>query len=462
VLSIEQRRPGVQSSEGTRRPHVVIVSFGYPPLSHVCGTRASEMGAALAAVGFRVTALTVDWRSPDSGRPAVAIERGVHVVRVDPRQWNPGFQPSGPPLTTEVPFRTAALRRFATLRRTVTWGPFEQWARHALQELRAIHAERPVDVVGAIHGDDSCHEVAARFHRETSTPWVADFKDPWHTFHDRWLWPVQRLVTSRRLRTCAALTETSRTQGEFDATFGRPWHAVLSGYDDQAMEDVAALRTTDRFTLAYFGNVGKLHDVASTARALRLWIDEAPDSSGAEFHVFANEATMWRESLVRENIAHILRIHSVVPRREAFSRMKGADVLLLLPMNASVEARVLIGVKELEYLASGTPVLCIGKLLPELQGAFGGAKQLVQAERSEQAVRFLKGEQATFREGRPSTRRAPVNETAVKAFAWPHQARILGEILEAVVRSSNKDGRAVAAVAERSRDKGNSAPTITS
>ncbi len=178
--------------------HVVIVSFGFPPIRHVSGTRAAFMGTHLCELGHEVTVVTVDWRDDAATRPRKAVEGGVNVIRVDPRHWYPGFDPLGPPFVTEPPL-PALRHRARTLKATVVWGPYAGWARHALAELLLVHAERPIDVVWAIHGDDSCHEVAMRLRLATGVPWVADFKDPWNVFHAKILWPLQWLVTWRRL-----------------------------------------------------------------------------------------------------------------------------------------------------------------------------------------------------------------------------------------------------------------------
>lgn len=420
------------SSRAPARPHVAIISIGYPPIPHVSGTRAAEMAAALVTMGFLVTAITVDWRPPGTERPPVGTERGVRVVRVDPRQWNQAFDPSRPPFKTEVTVHSPVLRRWATLRQTIAWGSSEQWARHALQELRTLHAECRVDIVWAIYGGDSCHEVAARFHRETKVPWVADFKDPWNAAHTKWLLPLKRLLAQRRLRTCAALTETSDTQGQLDASFGRPWYPVWSGYDPQIMQEAEPLRIPGRFTVAYFGNVSALHDVPTAARALRLWYTEASAQVVADFHIFGSDTSLWENSFRQENIAQLLQVHPFVDRKEVFARMRGADVLVLLPLTRRFGSHVFMGVKELEYFASGTPVLCIGELLPELQREFGAMPQVMQTGDAGVAAGFLREEYVRFKDGLPSARRGAVNSPRVTAFSWRNQAQRLADVLESV------------------------------
>ena len=60
----------------------------------------------------------------------------------------------------------------------------------------------------------------------------------------------------------------------------------------------------------------------------------------------------------------------------AFGLMKGANMLLLMP-SRHASTGILVGVKELEYLASGTPVLSLGRVLDEIREAAG--TQLTEA-----------------------------------------------------------------------------------
>ncbi|MGA2448257.1 MAG: hypothetical protein ABTD50_06260 [Polyangiaceae bacterium] len=422
------------SGENPPPLHVAILSFGYPPIRHVCGTRAGEMGPALVALGFRVTVVTVDWRPSGENSPPDVVERGVHVVRVDPREWLATFDPTRAPCSTEPESPIAVFRRLRTLRHILGWGAYATWARRALAELVAVHARQAVDVVWAIHGDDSCHEVAMRFSRTTGVPWVADFKDPWNGGRiGPVMWGLRWTKTRRRLKTSAALTETCRGQGELDAQFGKPWHEVWSGYDEVAMVRVPTVRVSERFTIGYFGTVNERHcDFPLAARSLGVWAAGMSDPSEAELHVFGYCGDIWREALARTGAGQWPHVHEMIPREEAFSRMKGVDVLLLLPANMGRWGAV-IGVKELEYLASGTPVLCVGRMAPEFRSLFGGLPQLVEAEDETAVAAFLKDEHSRFQAGLPSLRRGEVNSSVVARHAWSAQAQCLADVLIGVV-----------------------------
>lgn len=410
--------------------HVAIITFGYPPLKHVSGTRPSNMARELARLGHTVTVVTVDWSTREN--PPLPASEGVRVLAIDPRAWFPGFAPGTPPLTTEPSFAGPAfLRKARTLQRTVRWGPYASWARAALPALVARHRSDPVDVVWAIHGDDSSHEIAYRFSRQTGVPWVADFKDPWDLFHKRAVIWLQELVTRRRLRTASALTETCKAQSDADAArFHLPSHVLWTGYEAGVMARAEPERLSgEAFVLAYLGNLAALHDIDAVARLFAAWEALPSRPVRVELHAFCNDARALKQSLKARGVLHVLHEHSFVPRERAYGIMKGADALLLLPATFSHPSGGSIGVKELEYLASGTPVLSLGKLLPELDPVARGCPQLVEAASAEAAAAWILAE---ARE--PGRSRAEVNRPSVAEHAWPAKGQALAAILEGVVK----------------------------
>jgi glycosyltransferase involved in cell wall biosynthesis len=259
---------------------------------------------------------------------------------------------------------------------------------------------------------------------------VADFKDPWDLFHPRFVVWIQELATRRRLRTASALTETCKAQSDSDAArFHLPAHVLWTGYEAEVMERAVPQRISETaFVLAYVGNLGFQHDLDAVARLFVAW-EALPDRPELELHVFCTNAAPLKGFLEARGLLHVLHEHRFVPREQAYGIMKGASALLLLPATFFVPSGGSIGVKELEYLASGAPVLSLGKLLPELEPVARGCPQLVEAESTEGAVAWLLAE---ARE--PGRSRAEVNLPSVAEHAWPAKGKALAAILEGVVK----------------------------
>jgi glycosyltransferase involved in cell wall biosynthesis len=404
--------------------HVAIISFGYPPLAHVSAKRPSYMARELRRFGDEVSVVTVDWRPPSEAR---ASDGDVRVIRIDPRAWYPSFDPDARPIFIERPVEGPShLRRARTLWRIFRLGPYAPWAVESLRRLRALHEAQPIDVVWAIHGDDSAHEIAYRFHRATGVPWVADFKDPWDSFHGGVAVTIQRAATQRRLATARALTETAAAQAERDRQFGRPVHVVWSGYSDDVMARAASVRSSSAFSLVYMGNISPQHDADAIGRTLARW--RAKGGGDLELHVYGQrDPTPLVEILERHGVADLARFHPFLREADAFERLRGADLLLLAPSTKRSTANVLVGVKELEYFASGSPVLSLGPLLDEIRSVAG--PNVAEARDDDDAVQIIEEELDAFAAGRPSPRRTQVNAPTVARHAWPAQARTLHDVL---------------------------------
>lgn len=418
--------------------HVLIISFGYEPLGHVSATRSTYMGPELTKLGWDVSVLTVDWSTPlpekvasveESVRRAL-LEASPRRLAIDGRLIDPAFEPNSDYPTTEphAP-NSALLRKLQSMRNTLGAGPYAGWARRAYAAAALLHRERRIDAVWAIHGDISCHAIAYWMSKKHGIPWVADFKDAWNRSHSELGLPVQRFAVQRRLRSAACLTETCSAQASSDAReFDLPAHVIYSGYDDALMDSVIPKRPAPDFCVTYMGSFGHSHDISLLPG---MW-DELRErgcleASGITLHQYA-PVPQFADRLAPVGCEHIVRSHPRLPRQDAYSIMRGSDVLLLLPMTKMNFQHV--GLKEMEYVASGTPVLVLGEPLEEFASIMREAPHVRVAHSAEEGASFIEEEARAFKEDRPSPTRSEVNGQWAKDFTWPVQAQRLSDVLE--------------------------------
>ena len=419
----------------TGRGHVLVISHGYEPMLHVSGTRATHMAPELTAIGWEVTVLTVDWSDPP--RPRIAdvdgsVERSLtesspRRLAIDGRLSNPDFDPRD--IETSVPesSRSPLKRKVDTFRNILGWGPYAPWAKRAHDAAARLHSHRPIDVSWAIHGDDSSHAIAHRLKQRLGIPWVADYKDPWDAFHSDLALTLQRWVTRRRLRGADGSTETCAAQAAADEhTFGRRPAVVYSGYDAELMEGVMPERSGGGFCVAYMGAFGNSHDTCMLRDVFSELAQRGCIESG-EFEVYQYGSSIGqiRGLLGEAGCASIAREFDRVPRPRVFSLMRGADVLLILPLTSS-KGR-LVGLKEIESFASGSPVLVLGEPLAELMPVVRACPQVHVALTPEEGADFLEAESGRVRAGASS--RGEVNIPALEPFTWSVQASRLSELL---------------------------------
>jgi glycosyltransferase involved in cell wall biosynthesis len=423
-----------------RPPHLLVVSFGYEPLEHVIAVRATRMATELTALGWDVTGLTFDWTTPPARRVATVASAVASALEsasprrlaIDGRIIAPTYDPAAMAQGREPESFDPLPRKLRTAINTIGWGPFPRWARLAFEAAIRLHGERPIDLVWAIHGDDSCHAIADRLSRNQGIPWVADFKDPWDYFHSPLGLPLQRWATARRLRGATAVTETCAAQADRDAAdFGVKPEVVYSGYDAALMASVTPERPSDGFCVSYLGGLSAQHDTTLLPGVLRELsrrglLTQLPFA----LHYFGRDATSLRDKLEEAGCGSLLHESPWVARARSFALMRGSDLLLMFP--SRLRSSSLVGVKELEYFASGTPVLILGRPLDEMQRVVAGCPQVHVALDVGSAVEAVARAAASWsREDRPAR---TVNESVLREFAWSEQAGRLSEILRRALR----------------------------
>ncbi len=122
------------------------------------------------------------------------------------------------------------------------------------------------------------------------------------------------------------------------------------------------------------GAVGRAHDVRLLPGVFAALVEEGDGrAEDVAVHQYC-PITHFRDFLTPVGAGDRVRAHPRVPRERAFAVMRGSDVLLLLPATAREFKQV--GLKEIEYVASGTPVLVLGEPLEEFLPLLEAASQV--------------------------------------------------------------------------------------
>ena len=158
------------------------------------------------------------------------------------------------------------------------------------------------------------------------------------------------------------------------------------------------------------------------------------EASGLTLHQYA-PVPQFRAHLDPVGCGSIVRSHGRVPRREAYSIMRGSDILLLLPM--TIDAFQHVGLKEMECVASGSPVLVLGKPLEEFEPVMRAAPHVRIVHTAQEGAAFIEGELRRFAAGETSAFRSEVNGPWVRDFTWPAQAARLSDLLEGCRRKQS-------------------------
>ncbi len=267
-----------------------------------------------------------------------------------------------------------------------SWFPLAAYHGYAL-----CREARP-DLIYSTGGPASAHIAAGMIARRTGIPWVAEFQDP--LVHGDWrrgkaalkLFSIAERYVCARASRVVFLTEEARRRAAARTPLGDRGRCIIPGAAPP-VELPPRRRDDSLLRFAHFGSFGGSRNPAVLLTAARRLLEERPDLAGTlrfDFygHCDANSARRLREFPV----PGVVTYHGRVPRREALSAMRDADILVLIQNIDDFSAET-IPSKVYEYLAEGRPVLGLVHGNPELDGMLRGLGHTVAEAADAVAVR---------------------------------------------------------------------------
>ena len=328
-------------------PHVLLVSYLFPPSNRSGAQRTAAFRNSLEDLGIRTTVLTstVSGESPD--------DETRSVVRAKDARSAPSLQG----VVGSDRGRRWWSRLIVPDATVVSWCPAA--AKAATSILRH---DRP-DVVFTSSPPESVHMLGLLL-SGCGVPWVADLRDGW-TFEPPTLRPyltgldgaLERLVISRADAVTAAtapLADQLRTRADnrhvLHLTNGFDPALVVAASDEHGTLDPA------RFSLVYTGTGGlDGKDPRPFLRALQVALAEQPALSDELEVVFAGNFTDAEVAAMNATpLRCVVRTLGHVPHLRALGLQQAADGLLLI---TSVQKSHVATSKIYEYLAARKPIL---------------------------------------------------------------------------------------------------------
>lgn len=328
-------------------PHVLLVSYLFPPSNRSGAQRTSAFRNALEDLGLRTTVLTstVSGHLPDDDARS--------VVRAKDARAAPSLQGV---VGTERGRRWWS-RLIVPDATVLSWSPAA--AKAATNILRH---DRP-DVVFTSSPPESVHLLGLLLSRR-GVPWVADLRDGW-TFEPPTLRPyltgvdgaLERHVVNR----ADAVTAATAPLADYLRTRGHNPDVVhlTNGFDPALLARASDERGTldpERFSLVYTGTGGlDGKDPRPFLRALEVALAEQPALSEQLEVVFAGNFT--EPEIAAMNAAPlrgVVRTLGHVPHLRSLGLQQAADGLLLI---TSVQKSHVATSKIYEYLAARKPIL---------------------------------------------------------------------------------------------------------
>lgn len=340
---------------------ILFISFSFPPVADSQSIRNAYFAKALMEDGAEVTVLTGPAHGGDATLlrllPAGAtIERTefCHYDRV--QRW-----------VSRIPFST--LRAWACSGVALAAGKIlvpdvrPDWKSRALKLGRRLLSSNRYDAIVSSSGIFAAHEVAGDLAKTSGLPWVAEYGDPWalNPLAPLCLEHIKKknLVTeSRLLQVCRGMTvTTTQTANLYQDWLGTqcpPIEVVTCGFTRLGEPRTKA---PGSWLVSYIGTAGRGNrDLRDFMAILDEMLIRNPGweitlrvvgSYSPAFVTYSNQLGRLKTEFIRW-----------VPYLKSIRLMEESDVLLLYGNSAPIQ----VPGKLFNYLASGRPVLYLGKL----------------------------------------------------------------------------------------------------
>ncbi|OQW35951.1 MAG: hypothetical protein A4E19_15965 [Nitrospira sp. SG-bin1] len=354
---------------GADRPKLLLLACYFPPVQTIGAVRTWNMARYLARLGWEVTVVTPYprvWRNADdSEKISTELDaEGIHRILTGHRWcclvpnhlkcWdrNMGWVVGG--ICRSIARRLGVDMHIG-------------WIKEAERACSNL-SPKDVDVILASGSPFVAFRLARSLSDRLRRPYVLDYRDPWtqSRFVDRPPRPGAVREEARLLEGCAAVTIASPSWGEdLDQRYGvgEKVHVMTNGYDP---DEMAAVKPYDfgHCAIVYTGTFYHPKILVSPFLAALKCLKESPNETNEAwyFHYYGVQEGYVRQQAAQYGLTDRVVIHGRVPRREALSAVKGANLALVISsiyeQSQLIDKGTIPG-KIFEAIGFGTPVLLI-------------------------------------------------------------------------------------------------------
>jgi glycosyltransferase involved in cell wall biosynthesis len=147
---------------------------------------------------------------------------------------------------------------------------------------------------------------------------------------------------------------------DFKAKVERDYFFIPNGYDEADLTKGSEVDKSRKFTLAHIGSLTKTRNPENLWQALQELVTENKQlENDLEIKNIGKIDIHAVESLQHAGLEKYLIAINYLPHEQVIEEQKSASLLLLL-INNTPNAKLILTGKIFEYLASKTPVICIG------------------------------------------------------------------------------------------------------
>ena len=247
------------------------------------------------------------------------------------------------------------------------------WINPSVRFLKEYLKSNKVDAIVSNGPPHSMHMIAYELKKETGIPWLADFRDPWTNidfYHELMLtsWADKKHHKLERevLIEADAVSVISKSMAEdMMKLYDRNYEVITNGYDEETnIEDVVLDK---KFSIAHIGSLVKTRNPEVLWMVLNLLLNDHSQNNfnkekfaqDLEIKLVGKVDISVKESIKKYKLENFIKYIDYLPHDEVIHVQQQSQVLLLL-LNNTPNAKMILTGKFFEYLAAKRPVLCIG------------------------------------------------------------------------------------------------------
>lgn len=243
------------------------------------------------------------------------------------------------------------------------------WVKPSVKFISAYLKENPVDVVVTTGPPHSAHLIGLALQKKHNIRWLADFRDPWTNidyYKDLKLGKradaKHHKFEEKVLQSADAITVISPgMERDFQSLHPRKYFVIPNGFDAADMTGLIEIEPEkEKFVIAHIGSLTKTRNPVHLWEALQQLILEDGDFAGLlEIRNVGKMDVSITEALHKAGLGKYLKNTDYLPHNEVLLEQRKASVLLLL-INNTPNAKLILTGKLFEYLAAQRPIICIG------------------------------------------------------------------------------------------------------
>lgn len=242
------------------------------------------------------------------------------------------------------------------------------WIKPSVRFLRHYLTENPVDVIVSTGPPHSVHLIAWNLARDLHLPWLADFRDPWTnidfykdlkltTSADRRHHQLERTV----LQDATAVTVISNGMAkDFNRILPRTYDVITNGFDADDIISSPSPELDKKFSIAHIGTLVSTRNPESLWKVLHQLLSTQQDlAKDLEIKLIGKIDHTVTESLEAHGLtSYVNRIPYLSHDQVVLSQCQSQVLLLII--NNTPNANMILTGKFFEYLAAQRPILCLG------------------------------------------------------------------------------------------------------